>query len=416
MIGLGEAYIGAYALACGFSERYAGLIATIPLGAASLAQLFAPKLLRLLKGRRQFVVGCAIAQAMTLFLITGHAIFDRSSPTLLITVLTLYWLFGLSAGPIWNAWIVSIIPKEQRAHFFSKRGPYHEISVLIGLVICGFALDRTPDVLLAFSVTFVLAGITRLVSAYSMSRLPDESSAGAIRLEASSDWGAFIKWLAQKKVMWMILLIGFLNLGVSVGSPFFTPFMLKRMKLDYDTYMMLIAIPFISRAIAYQYFEQVIRRVGVKSALIPSMVIIALTPFLWSQFPYVGTIVVFQIIAGIAWTGFEYSILIKQISDFGQAERSRVLTWTNFVVGACNICGVTIGSQLLGRSPTSADYARVFEISTMMRLLPILVVFVIDWQVSSQYIKRFYIRFVGIRANRGAVSKPILYVDEGGEK
>ncbi|MCB0385059.1 MAG: MFS transporter, partial [Bdellovibrionales bacterium] len=373
MIGMGEAYIGAYALACGFSERYAGLIATIPLGTASIIQLFSPKLMGLVKGRRHFVIGCAVAQAFTLFLITGHAIFDRGSPTVLIAVLTLYWLFGLSAGPMWNAWIVAIIPKEHRAHFFSQRGPYHEISVLIGLVVCGLALDRTPDVLFAFSITFVLAGVSRLVSAFSMNQLPDEPATGAVRFESPSDLGAFLNWLRQKKVLWMILLIGFLNLGVSVGSPFFTPFMLKRMKLDYSTYMMLIAIPFISRAIAYQYFEKIVHRVGVKTALIPSMVIIALTPFLWSQFPYVGAVVFFQLLAGVAWTGFEYSILLKQISDFGQAERSRVLTWTNFVVGACNIVGVSLGSQLLGRNPSPIEYARVFEISTLMRFFPIFV-------------------------------------------
>ena len=94
MIGLGESYIGAYSLACGFSEGYAGLITTLPLGIASILQLFSGQFLRLLRSRRWLVTILAFCQALTLFLIGEHAIFDQQSPLLLIIVLTLYWFLA----------------------------------------------------------------------------------------------------------------------------------------------------------------------------------------------------------------------------------------------------------------------------------------------------------------------------------
>jgi MFS family permease len=180
--------------------------------------------------------------------------------------------------------------------------------------------------------------------------------------------------------------------------------------------MILIATPFISRALAYKYFERLVRRVGVKAILLPSMFYISITPSLWAFFPTVPMIALFQLLSGIAWTGFEYGILIKQLADFSQAERSRVLTWTNLIVGIFNIVGVSIGSQMLGKNPTALDYNHLFELSSVMRFVPILVVFAIDWKVSARYIKKFYFRFLGARVNRGGVTRPILYVDENGEK
>lgn len=414
MIGCGETYISAYALACGFSERYSGLISVIPLALASVLQLFSGYLLRYFKTRRLFVSFCATAQAITLFLVMGHDVFDRASPVLLILVLTLYWFFGLSAGPAWNAWIVSIIPKDARTKFFADRGPYHEISVLVALVAAGFFLKNSEDVLLAFAILFVSAGVFRLMSAITMLRLPDKipkvDEVG--QLAAATDRPGFFKWIRQRRVYVLLFLLGVFNVGVYSGSPFFTPFMLKQMKLNYEIYMFLIAVPFISRAISYPYYEKVARKFGLFKILLPCMLMISLVPFLWAKFPHVIYIFFFQVFSGLAWAGFEYSILLRQLSEFPANERSRVLTWTNLIVGICSIVGVSIGSELLGPNPSMATYRGLFEFSALLRGFAILAVFAVDWRVSAKLISRLYFRTLGVRVNRGGVTKPILYLDD----
>lgn len=356
--------------------------------------------------------------ALTLWLVAGHGIFDRGSPVLLVLVLTLYWLFGLSAGPVWNAWIVGLLRPDERPKFFSKRGPYHEISVLFGLMAAGGVLSIFNGNLLSFIFLFVSAGIFRLVSAYSLYKTPDELPGATIHYSPASDFSAFFNWLTSKKVFLIIALISMFNFGVFIASPFFTPYMLKQMGMGYSSYMFLIAIPFLSRAISYRYFESIVKKRGLMSIILPAMLGITLVPVAWAWFPHFKYLIAFQIISGIAWTGFEYGILLKQISEFAKAERSRVLVWTNFFVGIFSILGALLGSYIIGEAPTVFDYIRLFEISTAFRFLPVALLFFVDWTIPNRAIRSFYLRLIGVRIGRGGVvAKPMLYTEEEhGEK
>jgi len=411
MIGVGETYIAAYAIACGFSDRYSGLITALPLGLASILQLFAGRLTKFFSTRKRFVITAACAQAFTLFLIAGHNIFDRGSPALLIGVLTLYWVCGLSIAPAWNAWIVSLIEKQDRPHFFAQRGPFHEISVLTALVGAGVTLQLAADPMLIFALLFVLAGLSRLGSVFSLGQIPTENPRVTRDPAEAMDYPGFRRWIGQKKVRWFLLLLGSFHLTTNVASPFFTPFMLRQLNLDYSIYMLLIALPFVTRAFSYQVYESLVPKVGVVPVLIVVMALIAIVPSLWAWYPYLPALFLYQIISGFSWTGFEYSILLKQMSDFPPIERARVLTWTNLVVGFSHIFGAIIGSQFLGRHPTFESYGNLFHLSSGLRLCGIAVIFAIDWRISTQFVAKVYWRTLGVRSNRG-VTRPILFPDE----
>jgi predicted MFS family arabinose efflux permease len=412
MVGVGETYIGAYAINCGFSDRFAGLITALPLGIASILQLFSSRVQKWMGRRKRFVMLAAVGQALTLFLITGHNLFDRASPTLLLAVLTSYWVFGLSAGTAWNGWIVSLIAKKDRPGFFAKRGPWNEVSVLVALVGAGLSLKFVADKMLVFAFLFVVAGLARLASVFCFSKLPESVPAREPEDRDELDLPGLRQWLGQAKVRKMLLLIGVFNFGVYIAAPFFTPFMLRQLKLDYGVYMFLISLPFISRAVAYRFFEVYAPRWGLLPVLGPTMLAIALVPVLWALWPELHYLVFFQILSGVAWTGFEYSILLKQLSDFRPRERARVLTWTNFLVGLCNVAGVLIGSQILGRHPNQDSYFQLFYVSAAVRAMAIFVVFAVDWRLSQHYFNKIYWRIVGIRTNRGGENRPILHVDE----
>jgi hypothetical protein len=412
MIGAGEVYIGAYAIACGFSDRYSGLITALPLGIASILQLFTGRLRKLFKARKHFVIVCAAGQAFALFAITGHGLFAKDSPDLLMFMLTMYWICGLTAGPVWNAWIVSIVAKPDRPSFFAKRGPFHEITVLCALVTAGFILNYSQNKMLVFAMLFVFAGLARLGSAGSLSKLPNENARVDPDPADALDLISFKDWIRERKVRWMLVLLGSFNFGVYIGSPFFTPFMLRQLQLSHSTYMLLIALPFISRALAYRQYERIIKRVGILPVLLPAAGVIAIVPALWAWLPVLPALVLFQIVSGFAWSGFEYSILMKQLSEFPPKERSRVLTWTNFIVGFCNILGVSIGSQLLGSQPTMDDYFNIFFASAAVRAIGICSIFAVDWRISKYYLSKLYVRTLGLRFNRGGVERPILYVDD----
>lgn len=59
MVGCGETYLPAFALAAGFGPVAAGLVATIPLLAGAIAQLITPLAVVRLGTNRGWVVACA---------------------------------------------------------------------------------------------------------------------------------------------------------------------------------------------------------------------------------------------------------------------------------------------------------------------------------------------------------------------
>src|SRR5262245_19494775 len=65
MVGIGETYLPAFALALGLGEVVAGLMATLPMLAGAAMQLATPWAIRRVGSHRIWVVGCACAQAVS---------------------------------------------------------------------------------------------------------------------------------------------------------------------------------------------------------------------------------------------------------------------------------------------------------------------------------------------------------------
>ena len=61
MVGAGESYIPAFALAAGLGEITAGLVATLPMLVGAAFQLVSPAAVRRLGSQRRWVVLCASA-------------------------------------------------------------------------------------------------------------------------------------------------------------------------------------------------------------------------------------------------------------------------------------------------------------------------------------------------------------------
>ena len=65
MVGFGETYLPAFALAVGLGEMVAGAVSSLPLIAGGLMQLVSPTAVRLLRSHRSWVVLCASVQSLT---------------------------------------------------------------------------------------------------------------------------------------------------------------------------------------------------------------------------------------------------------------------------------------------------------------------------------------------------------------
>lgn len=410
MIGAGESYIAVFAISLGFSEAYVGFLMVVPLALASALQLVSPYFIKYFKTRQNFVVFFSLIQALTLLLLN---LVPREKETLhlgLFIIMTSYWFLSLSIGPAWNAWIVGLVPEDKRLSFFAVRGRIHELSLLVSVCACGYLLHAYQGNQKVFSVIFFLAFLFRLLSVIAYIKHPTES--GEIVYLSASSWRSFVRWIKKTEVMSTIMFIGLLNLGVSIGSPFFTPYLMKNLGYTYEIYMVAIAVPLLSRALAYQVNQKLVFRFGVPKILYTSVVAIASFPALWTAFPSFASILLLQALMGWAWASFEYCFLLKQIYDFKSIERSRILSWTNFIVGVFTVIGVSIGSAILGKTPDFSDYQLVFTTSSVARVLPLVFLLFLYRQWAHVKVRHLFIRLVGLQSGKGtSLGRPILYLD-----
>jgi hypothetical protein len=104
MVGIGESYLAAFALALGQSDVTAGMVTTLPMLAGALLQLVTPSAVGVLGSHKRWVVLCAVLQAASFFPLAAAALVGEMSPVSLYFAVTLYWGLGMATGPAWNTW------------------------------------------------------------------------------------------------------------------------------------------------------------------------------------------------------------------------------------------------------------------------------------------------------------------------
>jgi cyanate permease len=103
MVGLGETYIPAFALALGLGQIMAGLVVAVPLLAGAVVQLATPAMVRRLGSLRRWVVVCAAVQAASFAPLVAAALAGRMPAAALLLVVTVYWAAGLGTrGRRWR--------------------------------------------------------------------------------------------------------------------------------------------------------------------------------------------------------------------------------------------------------------------------------------------------------------------------
>ncbi|MEI8021990.1 MAG: hypothetical protein WCH39_27515 [Schlesneria sp.] len=140
MVGVGETYLQTFVLEIGKGEIFAALIATVPQLIGSLLQLMSPTAVRMMGSHKWWVVLCAGFQGLCFIPLILAAWFGSISEPAVLLVASLYWATSLGAGPAWNTWQGTIVPRDIRARFFAKRARLCQLATLAGFLGGGFAL------------------------------------------------------------------------------------------------------------------------------------------------------------------------------------------------------------------------------------------------------------------------------------
>lgn len=366
MVGLGENYFAAFALAIGMSQASSGLVTTVPLFLGAVLQLASPWGVQWLRSYRRWVVACATLQALCFAPLCAFAVTGLAWPPLLFLVIAVYWGTGMATIPAWNAWVEQLVPLRLRASYFAQRSGTSQAALLGGFLLSGLALQlasRWNATQAAFAGLFLLALGCRLASSaflFSQSEIPatrDVVSAAELiaRFRNGSEGRLLIYLIA-------------IQASVQVAGPYFTPFMIRQIKLPYASYALLIGISLLAKIAAFGFWGRVARRCGPHRLLwIGGLGVIPLAG-LWLVSQSFVYLTFLQLVSGACWAAYELAMFLLLFDTIAERHRVSVLTAYNFANSTATVAGSLLGGLLLvllGQTYTA--YLAVFGISSLLR-------------------------------------------------
>ncbi len=440
MVGLGETYFVAFALAVGLGEVSAGLVGSVPLLFGGVAQLVSPAAVRWFGFEQRWVVFCGCLQAASLIPIGVAAMFGTISLTWLIVFASIYWASGLATGPAWNTWIERIVPTRLRTIYFARRTKWAQATTLAGLVGGGLLLQWAQQgnwVTTGFAFLFFGASLFRFVSVVmltlhrtnrdvsnqqvqNIAYQPQANAALARTEEQTSSTLATNKPIGTKVPVVKtppstlgisaIQLLGYLVFVqgmVQLSGPYFSPYMLEKLSMSYQDFVTLLALAFVSKIIALSYWGNFGRRYGAKRLLwIGGIGIVPIASF-WivsSNFWWIACI---QIISGTVWAAYELGFFLLIFDAVPASRRTKMLTLYNFANCTSWCIGAAIGGSILAYFGASEKaYWILFGISSVGRFMALGLL--IGVQPGRRLLSRVRVRVLSVRPNGATLDTPVL--------
>jgi MFS family permease len=370
MVGLGETYVPAFVLALGHGAQASALITTLPLMLGALAQLAAPFGARRGGSYRRWVVGCARAQAACFLPLVAAALGAPLGLVAIFAVMAAYWGFSLSTGPAWNAWVETLVPAERRARYFATRSRLANAALLGSLLAASlvlFGAQGTPRALPLFAALFACACAARFASANFLARQSER--AGLAREHDALTPLESLRLLRGTPEARLLLAMLGLTFATYIAAPFFVPYMLGPVGLDYTSFTLVTATVFAARIGIAPVLGRIAARVGVPRILAWGAVGVTPLPALWLVSHDLRWLLALQVISGAAWGAYEYATLLTFFERIDARSRTSVLSLYNAANSAAMALGNGVGALAFGGFATSlGDYALVMALSAAARL------------------------------------------------
>ncbi len=191
MSGIGEIYISPFAIFLKASNSQIGFLASIPPLLGAFVQLLSINILNKIRNRMTVILTGVISQALAWIpILLLPFLFRPYAPYLLILSVTAYFAAGNFGTPPWTSLMGDIVPEKTRSTYFGYRNKIMSIFSLGALGLGGLILyltEKSGNPWAGFSFLFSAAMISRLLSAYSLSKIVNMP----YEVDGKDDFGLF---------------------------------------------------------------------------------------------------------------------------------------------------------------------------------------------------------------------------------
>src|SRR6056297_850545 len=417
MVGCGETYLVAFALAIGLSELTAGMVGSLPMVVGGVLQMVSPRVIRWLGSHKRWVLCCALIQALTFVPLALAAYWETISGWALLWIVGVYWGAGLATGPAWNTWIGTIVPRPIRARYFALRTRASQVAVFAGFLIGGVVLHwatASDRVLSTYAMLFVVALVFRLISVALLMRqsepMPIPPNMRSIPV------GELLNHLRGHSGGKLLLYLAAVQAAAQLSGPYFTPYMFEKLKLSYGEFVILLSVAFLARVLSLPLWGHLAHRIGARRLLwLGGIGIVPLSAgwILSGSMPWLITL---QIGAGVAWAAYELAFFLLFFDSIAVEERTSVLTLHNLINTLAFVSGALVGGVILQSMGASyTGYLMIFGLSSVGRLAALMLLARVP--AIEMHNEEIGLRTMSVRPNSASMDAPVVasLSDEGAE-
>ncbi|MFZ9888594.1 MAG: MFS transporter [Myxococcota bacterium] len=407
MVGVAESYLGALAVELGHDDRALALLTTVPLLSGALAQLGAGALATHVGGTRRFVVAGATLQALCLSTFIGIAWFEVKSLLWLLLAKVAFWCAGSVIAPAWGSWMGRLTEHIRRERYFAWRSSIVQLVLLGSFTSAGALLARhTEGDLRAFAALHLVGLSARLLSALALSQKADireeraveGQGATAARTEGSS-LAAAIREANWRVPLYMAMLMLFAHVSV----PFYTPYMLRELKLDYLSFAALTSVSILAKALVFPLLHPLAARFGLRTVLASGGLGISFVATSWAYVTSVPGLAAVQALSGASWGALEFASFQLLLHSAKADIRLPFLSLASCLQGVAQLSGALLGSVCLDLD--GVDYRGVFLVSGIGRALALLALVRLDDVHRVRSLFELIARIDSVRPGGGAMRR-----------
>ena len=367
MVGMGETYLPAFALATGTGEVTAGLMVGVPMLIGGLVQLATHHGIRWSGSNKRWIVIASLLQAVTFLPLIVAACVGWIPTWNLFAIATWYWALGMSAGPAWNTWIGHLVPAKIRPNYFAKRTRLIQLTTFGSFLLGGVILSQSAaqgHLLWGFAVLFGLALVSRIVSVLFLASHQEPHLRPHQRLLDHS------QHVSSRVGPNLVLYLVCMQFFVQMSGPYFVPFMMKKLEFSYPAFVILTGSAFIAKALSMPLWGAVAQRTSSRMLLVCGGIGIIPLSFLWTLSDDFSWLVATQVVSGLLWAAYELGFFLVFVNDVAPSIRSRLMTKYNLWNSVAWFSGSMLGGLVLTLGQAShSSYHLLFTLSMVGRIV-----------------------------------------------
>lgn len=369
-LGLHAAFFIPFLNELGASSFQVGLGASLPALVLGCAQIVSPMLLHKAGSHRKYCMTTTLLHSTGFIPLALICLFPLADPVWMsIAVLSLAWIpFGLQMSA-WADWMSHIVPRKRRGRFFARKTVVQTIVQLVVAITSGLLLDSVGGkVLLMFAIIWFVAFAGRAIAGILMGFQYEPSEIRELPRSTLS-FGEFVKNIPSSMFGRFAVALGVLNFSVHLAAPFFPVHMINNLGYSYTQMTILQLIPTFIMIFAINMWGRISDRIGYVVPMRICALVVGALPLTWVLTDNFYILAVNQLMAGIAWAGFNLIAFNYSISAVDSKDRSTSLAYLNMINFGCVFAGATVGGLLSDHLPKIGMYEMqtLFLLSGLIR-------------------------------------------------